>query len=742
MRAFPLVAFLAMTISATFPATAAQLTIDRIHDSPALSGSAPRALTITPDGTRALFLRAKTDNAFQLDLWEFNLHDKVARRLVDSAILQSKEPISEEEKARRERQRLAQFSGIVSYKVSPDSKRILVPAGAALYVIDLAQPDAARKIAGDGVLDAKISPKGRYVSYLRKQNLFVFDLTTGQEKQLTTDGGGTIHNAEAEFVAQEEMGQSSGYWWAPDDSAIAFKRFDEAPVKIAKRLEVYADRSEVVDERYPFAGEKNVLVSLALVSPQTGAIRNIDLGAEKDIYLVRADWSRDSKTLFYQRQPRILKTLELIAVDAATLAQKTIITESANAWIDYRLDIKFLKSRDAFIWMSERNGRKHLYLYGADGKFQKPLTHGEWGVENLLAIDEKAGRVFITSNRDAVIDKQVYSVALDGSDGDKPTRLTQADGWHEASFAANGEAFIDTWSDPEHPPQVSVRKADGSFVTWIEHNEVNGEHPYAPYMAAHLKAEFGTLLAEDGQTMYYEIIKPAGFDPAKRYPVLVNVYGGPGAQNVRRAWGNPFHQYLAQKGYVIFTLDNRGSARRERRFTDVIFGNLGKYEVIDQLTGIDWLAKQSFVDPKRIAVSGWSYGGFMALRLLEAGSDKIAAGIAGAPVTDWLQYDTYYTERFMGRPQDNPEGYKNSSVFAHLDGLKSPLLLIHGMADDNVQFSNTTRLISALTVRNVLFDLMTYPGSRHGITPVVNRKHRDKMEEAFLARTLAAKPGA
>ena len=729
------IACLAMMVNSVAPA--AQLTIDRLYDDPALEGSRPLSLKISPDGSRVTLLRSRADDGLQLDLWEFNLRDNVMRRLVDSSVLTAANTLSDEEKSRRERQRTASFRGIVDYQISTDSKSLLVPAGSDLYLIELAKPTEAKRIAGDSVINPKISPKGRYISFLRKQNLFVIDLASGREKQLTFDGGGPIHNAESEFVAQEEMRQPTGYWWAPDDSAIAFKRFDESPVTIARRHEIYADRTEVVEQRYPAAGEKNVLVSLALVSPTTGEIRPVGLGAETDIYLVRADWSADARKLVFQRQSRDLKRLDLVSVDAATLAQKTLLGETSATWVNVHGDIRFLESRAAFLWASERSGWKHLYLYDLEGKLLNQISSGQWGIDSLLAVDEKAGRVYVSSSRDSVIDKQIYALALDGSMADRPARITSADGWHEATFSERGELFVDTWSDPDNPPQVSVRRPDGALVTWIESNTVTGAHPYAPYRAAHLATEFGTLPAEDGQAMHYALIKPANFDPSKRYPVLVNVYGGPAAQTVRRAWGNPFKQYLAQQGYVVFSLDNRGSGRRERRFTDVIYVSLGGHEVADQLAGIDWLARQSFVDPKRIAVFGWSYGGFMALRMLEAGSDKIAAGIAGAPVTDWALYDTYYTERFMGHPAQNAEGYKQSSVFTHLAGLKSPLLLIHGMADDNVLFTNSTRLISALTARGVLFDLMVYPGSRHGITPRYNQKHRDRLIEAFLARTLA-----
>ena len=719
------------------PASAERLTLDRIHADPALSGPGVRSLRVSPDGERVTFLRGRTDNQFQLDLWEFNMKDKTTHRLVDSKQLVPNENLSLEEKARRERARTASLSGILSYSWSPDGKQLLVPIAGDLYLVDVNRPEAARKVASGNVGDPKISPKGRYVSYVRDQNLFVIDLATGQERQLTTDGKGTVHNGEAEFVAQEEMDQHTGYYWAPDDSAIAYRRYDEAQVPVARRFEIFADRTEVIDQRYPAAGAKNVEIDLMIVNPATGAQKKVDLGPEKDIYLVRADWSADGRTLVYQRQSRDQKRLDLVAVDAATLAQRPLLRETSKTWVSIHDDLRFLGRQKAFIWASERSGRKHLYLYDLSGKLLHPISSGEWGVDNILAVDEQAGKVYIASNKDAVIDKQTYVLNLDGSNATKPVRLTKQDGWHEDVFARNGKVFVDTFSDPNTPPQVSIRRADGSMVEWLEHNELNAQHPYANYAKDHLPTEYGSIKAHDGQTLYYSMIKPANFDATKRYPVFLFTYGGPHSQRVTRQWGNLFNQYMAQQGFVVFVLDNRGSSRRERAFTDVIYGNLGAHEVEDQLTGIDWLSKQSFVDPKRVGVFGWSYGGFMTLRLLEAGSDKIAMGVSVAPVTDWALYDTHYTEQFVGAtPQSDPAAYERSGVFAHLDGLKSPLLLVHGMADDNVLFTNSTRLIDALVNRNVRFELMTYPGAKHGISSRAGQRHVYGLIEAFFKKHL------
>lgn len=725
-----------LALLAAGTASADRLTLDRLHSDPALAGNGVRALKVSPDGARVTFLRGRPDNQFQMDLWEFNLKDKSTRRLVDSKVLVAEENLSDAEKARRERERTAALKGIINYSWSPDGKRLLVPIAGNLYLIDVAKPDAARLVASGNVTDPKISPKGKYVSFVRDQNLYVIDLATGKEKALTTDGKGTLHNGEAEFVAQEEMHQYTGYYWAPDDSAIAYRRYDEAQVPVARRFEIYADRTDVIEQRYPAAGDKNAIVELRIVDPVSGATKDVDLGAEKDIYLVRADFSADSKKLLFQRQTRDQKKLELIAVDTATLAQKVLVTETAKTWTDINDDLRFLSGGRGFVWSSHRTGRNHLYLFDMDGNVKHALTKGEWGIDNLLAVDEQGGKVYFSSNKDAIIDKQTYAVSLDGRNADKPVRVTQADGWHDTTFARNGQLFVDTWSDPANPPQVSIRKPDGAILTWLEKNEVNASHPYYQYKSDHLPVEYGTLQASDGQTLYWSMIKPYRFDPAKKYPVYLSTYGGPGPQHVSRKWGDPFDMFMAQQGYVVFRLDNRGSGRRERAFTDAIYRNLGKVEVQDQLAGIDFLGKQAFVDPKRIGVYGWSYGGFMTLRLLSQGSDKIAAGVSGAPVTDWALYDTHYTERFMDKPSENEEGYADSTVFKHVDGLKSNLLLIHGMADDNVLFTNTTKMIDALVNRGVQFELMTYPGAKHGVSDRKQRKHVQVSIDAFFRKHL------
>ena len=734
--------FALMTLATALPAHAEKLTLEAITGSAPLSGPTLTKPQVAPDGSRVTFLRGKDSDRNRLDLWEYDIASGQTRLLVDSSVvLPGEEVLSDEEKARRERQRIAALSGIVDYQWSPDGKALLFPLGGELYFYDLAKTgkDAVRKLTHGGgfATDPKISPRGGFVSFIRDRNLWVIALADGKEVQLTRDGSDTIGNGVAEFVADEEMDRHTGYWWAPDDSAIAFARIDESPVPVVKRYEVYPDRTDVVEQRYPAAGDHNVLVQLGVIAPKAAAKPTwIDLGAEKDIYLARVDW-RDPQRLTFQRQSRDQKTLDLIETTLATGKQRTLATETSTTWVPLHNDLRFLKD-GRFLWSSERHGFEHLYLASEDGAALSQLTYGDWVVDSLLAVDEANGLAYVSGTRDGATETHVYAVPLTGGE---PRKLTQAAGMHAASFARNASVFVDSWSSDTTLPQIELFKADGTkLATLLKNDAADAGHPYAKYLAAHQPTAFGTLTAADGKTpLHYSLIKPANFDPKKKYPVVVFVYGGPAAQTVTRAWPGRsdafFNQYLAQQGYVVFSLDNRGTPRRGAAFGGALYGKQGTVEVDDQLRGVEWLTSQSFVDPARIGVHGWSNGGYMTLMLLAKHSEAYACGVAGAPVTDWALYDTHYTERYMDLPKANEAGYREASVFTHLAGLRSKLLLIHGMADDNVLFTNSTQLMSDLQKRGTPFELMTYPGAKHGLRGS-DLLHRYRLTEDFFARCL------
>jgi dipeptidyl-peptidase-4 len=724
------------------------LTLEAITGDAPLSGPTLLKPQIAPDGTRVTFLRGRDSDRNRLDLWAFDVATGATLLLVSSSdVLPGEEVLSDEEKARRERQRTAALSGIVDYQWSPDGKTLLFPLGGELYLYDLSKSgkDAVRKLTtGAGfATDPKVSPKGGFVSFIRARNLWVIAVATGEEIQLTGDGSESIGNGVAEFVADEEMGRHTGYWWAPDDSAIAFARIDETGVPIQKRYEVYPDRTDVVEQRYPAAGDTNVAIRLATIAPERGAAPQwIDLGKNPDIYLTRVDW-RDPQRLTFQRQSRDQRRLELIEVALASGKQRTLIVETAKTWVPLHDALRFLKD-GRFLWSSERSGFEHLYLASEDGKRLQPLTRGDWPVDALLAVDEAKGLVYFSAGRSAdgradARQSQLHVVPLAGG---KIRTLSTERGMHAASFAKNASVYVDSWSNAGTPPQIALHRADGSFVAnLIDNDPAKPGHPYAQYLDAHRPVEFGTLTAADGVTpLHYSLIKPPGFDPAKRHPVLVYVYGGPAAQTVTDSWPGRgdhfFNQYMAQQGYVVFSLDNRGTPRRGAAFGGALYGRQGTVEVVDQQAGVAWLRAQPWVDGERIGVHGWSNGGYMSLMLLAKAAEDYACGVSGAPVTDWALYDTHYTERYMDLPAANPDGYREASVFTHLDGIRpDALLLIHGMADDNVLFGNSTKLMSLLQKRAVPFELMTYPGAKHGLRGK-DALHRYRLTERFLDRCL------
>ena len=724
------------------------LTIERLVEDPALSGVAPRMLKLSPDGQRVGFLRGKATDQNVFDLWEYHVASEKTRLLVDSAALTggAQEVLSDEEKARRERQRIAGSSGIVEYQWSADGERLMFPIAGALYLYSLDQTGekAVKKLtrAEDGfATDPKFSPLGQYVSYVRAGSLFAIHIASGKERRLSPQAQGLVSFGVAEFVAQEEMDRFTGYWWAKDDSAVAYARVDEAPVAIEKRFEVYADRAEVIEQRYPAAGKANVDVRLFVRRLDRESAVEIDLGAERDIYLARVDWLPDNKSLFVQRQSRDQRTLDLLDVDSHSGKARVLLTESSTTWVNLHKDLRIFEDGKSFIWASERSGFKHLQLHARDGRKLRELTRGSWIVDELLGIDEQRSLIYYAANAQDDREKHVYALSY-ADEGSAPSRRSQQPGWHEAVFSTDASVYVDSFSDENTPPQVRLHHADGRELAVLEANALDADHPYQPYLIALRKPEYGTLSSSDGQRLHYRVIKPLDFVEGKRYPVVVRVYGGPHVQYVQRRWDERwglFDQVLAQRGFVVFSLDNRGSARRGVAFESPIHRKMGGPEVDDQMVGVRWLGGQDFVDPKRIASFGWSYGGYMTAMLLAKHSKEIAAGVAVAPVSDWSLYDTHYTERYMDHPLTFADAYRDSAVFAHLPGLTSKLFLVHGMADDNVLFTHSTRLMAELQNQGTAFDLMTYPGGKHGLAGTPTRRHVFNAIVGWLERVLREK---
>jgi dipeptidyl-peptidase 4 len=749
----------ALAILATFlpgqPVSADPLTIARIFADPDLSGPRLREPKFSPDGRYVTYLQGKEDNQDQLDLWAFDTRRGSARMLVDSRQLVSEEKLSAEEEARRERQRTASLRGIVEYEFSGDGQRLLIPLGGDLYLYELgakANPVVRLTHSESYETDAKLSPAGRYVSFIRDQNLFVIDLRTRQEQAITTDGAGLVQNGVAEFVAQEEMDRNTGYWWSPDDSHIAFTRIDDAPVQEVERFEINADGARMFPQRYPAAGTANTNVELKIIALATAKVTEVDLQLN-DGYLARVKWFPDSKSLAVQRQTRDQKKLALLKVDATNGQSRVLLTETSPHWVELHDDFKFLKSRPGFVWSSRRSGYKHLYLYDLDGNLQRPLTAGEWmvvgdGSENgLVGFDERKGRVYFLASEASPLERHLYWTSLDTRDPSQVTRVSQAAGWRDVKLLPGASGYLELFSSPEQPPTASLRKLDGSVQHWLLRNPLDASHPYHRYVANHIKEAFGSVAASDGQQLYYRILRPANMIAGQRYPAIIDTYGGPHFQYVRKDWMGGaravqglFRQVLAQNGFVVLTLDNRGSGFRGNAFETAIAHRTGKVEIEDQLRGVEFLKSQPYVAARRIGIMGWSYGGYMSLMALTT-TKAFRAGVAGAPVTDWRLYDTHYTERYLGTPQANNAGYEGSAVIPRVDSLHGSLLLVHGMADDNVLFTHSTLLMQKLQSLAKPFDVMTYPGGKHGLIRMPQQgRHYYEMVLRFFERELAEPP--
>ncbi|MBB6250675.1 S9 family peptidase [Nitrospirillum iridis] len=728
------------TLAAT-PAPAADasagtaLTVERMLGSPSLNGPRARGVKFSPDGTLVTYLKAKADNANKTDLWAYDIKAGEHRLLVDSDQFSAKE--SEEERGRRERQRIRD-TGIVDYGWDEEGRTLLFPVAGDVFV--MAPGGTPRRITDsattkDAAIDARFAPGGDLVTYVRGNNLYVYDLAKGQERALTQDGGGTLSYGTAEFVAQEELKRNTGYWWSPGARYIAYTRVDESAVPLVSRYDYGAEGVTVVPQRYPFAGGANAKVTLRVMDLASGKVASVDLGDPAGYYLARVDWRRDGSEVLVQRLSRDQKRLDLLAVNPATGAKRTLLTEESKTFLNLHEDLRALAD-GRILWASERTGYKHLYLCDHEAAKCRALTRGDWAVDAVAGVDEAAGHVFFTGFREGPLDHHVYAVRLGNGE---VTALTHEAGWHGAVMAAKGGTWLHSYSGPHQPPQLSVDDAKGERVTWLIENKLDEGHPFAPYLAGEIQPEFGVLKADDGSDLHYMLLLPPGAKTSgKKYPAIVNAYGGPAAALVTHAWGDAqtgFTQVLARNGYVVMVLDNRGTPHRGQAFLSATYHHFGSVEVADQVTGANYLKSLPFVDGQHLGFYGHSHGGFMTIIMLTRAPGVFAAGAAGAPVTDWRLYDTAYTERYLGDPAQGT-AYEDSSVFKDLKNITGRLMVIHGMADDNVFFDNTTKLIRALQQQGTQFDLMTYPGQRHGFYDTYANIHRYNTMLDFFDRTL------
>lgn len=713
-------------------AAAQPLTLERIVSDPLLTGAKPFKPALSPDGERATWLAARSDDLERFDLWQYQINDGSISRLVDSTLFEEGE-LSEEEKARRERMRVY-GKGLLSYQWDKTGDALLFPIGGDLWLYQLAD-GKARQITHtpEFETDAKFSPKGNFISYIRDQNLYVTELKSGKETQLTFDGKGAIKNGMAEFVAQEEMDRMTGYWWSPDESQLAYLQVDESGVELVVRNEIYADGIRLTEQRYPYAGKDNAKLKLGVVKVNGGDTHWVEGASDQGGYLPRVNWNRDGSALTWQWQSRDQHTLQLWQWQPEDHARQLLLTETSNSWVNLSNDLHFLK-QSGFIWSSERTGFRHLYVIDPKAKSVRSLTSGDWVVDALEAVDEASGWVYFSGRKDTPIERHLYRVKLSGGDVE---RVSKRAGFHSPVFSDDGSVYLDNYSSTRQPPQMSLHRADGQHLTWIEENAIDENHPLKAYWSDWTQPSYGILNADNGMALHYRLYEPKR-EAGKRYPVVVKVYGGPGAQTVKDSWSRHdyFLQYLIQQGYGVLQLDNRGSTARGLAFESEIYKHLGKVEVADQVKGVEMLRTLDWVDPDRIAIYGHSYGGYMALMGLFTAPDYFAAGVSGAPVTDWSLYDTHYTERYLSQPQVNGVGYDKSAVFPYVEGLKGQLFVYHGMADDNVLYQNSTKLYKTLQDAGKLYESKDYPGSKHSMRGKSVQLHLMRTIEDFLNRRL------
>ena len=710
------------------PAAAKALTVERIYGGEAsLNGRLTKGIAWSPDSKQLSFLETKgAGKEAKTELWVMDVGTGQRRLLLSAEKLEAVLPLDSE--------KTTQATGLgrhapAQYQWAPGGGALLFEGATSLAWFDLKTQSSRTLVSGkEGIADPKISPDGRYVSFVRDHNLWLVNVADGKGRAFTEGGTEEVRKGELDWVYPEELEITTAYWWAPDSSAIAYFQMDESKVAKYPLVDFSSPEGDAEQERYPPAGGANPVVRVFVAPVGGGEARAMDTGENTDVYIARVNWLTDSKHLAIQRLNRQQTVLDLLIADAASGETRTALTDKDQYWINISNDLHFLKDGRRFLWSSERSGYRHLYLYDLDGREPMQLTKGEWEVSAVDAVDEGKGLVYFTGTSKSPLERHLYRVSLDGS---AVSRITIHNGTHGVSMAPDASAFVDTYSDAMTPPRQDVARGDCSLLRVINENKV------ADLAEFHLVApQFLSVKTHDGVLLNAWIIKPPDFDASRKYPVLIYTYGGPHAQVVLNAWEGDrglWHQEMAQKGYIIFALDNRGSAGRGHIFEEPIHYRLGAEELSDQRDGVEYLKSLPFVDASRIGIWGWSYGGHMTLHAMFEAGNIFKAGFAGGPVTDWFFYDSIYTERYLGLLPQNGEGYRSSSPLEKAGGLKGKLLIAHGTGDDNVHFANTLTLINELIEHGKYVEVMPFPGRGHGVSdPPARKVLMNRVTQFFL----------
>jgi len=612
-----------------------------------------------------------------------------------------------------------------SYQWFPNGKDLLAAEDGDLFIVHADGEREQITKSSENEEDPKLSPDGKRVLYRSKSNLYTMDLATKQIRRLTTDGSETLLNGQLDWVYPEELEIHTATWWAPNSRQVAYLQFDVSQEFSYPQLDLLGERAATEPQRYPQAGTPNAHVRLGVVSPDSGVTKWMDVGETANTLLARVAWLPDSSKVAVERMNRVQNELDLLFCDASSGAAQVVLHEQSKTWINMTDNLVLLKSRPEFLWTSEQaNGFRHIYRYSDKGELLQQLTSGNWEVRSIAAVDEARRMVFFTSSEQRPLETQLFAV---GFDGGARTRLTKEEGVHSIHANDDGSFCVDAFSNSKRPPETVLRNATGeqvAVVTPVDQKQLE-MYQFPPTEIAEVKAEDGTVL-------YGRLIKPSNFREGVRYPLIVYVYGGPGVQQILDDWQAPgWQQALAERGYLVWQLENRGSTGRGHAFEAPIYRELGKHEVADQRLGVEYLLSKGFVDKERIGITGWSYGGYMTIHCMLLAPDVFKVGVAGAPVNDWRNYDTIYTERYMDTPANNAARYDSASNVPNAAKLEGRLLIVHNFEDDNVLFQNTMQMANALEKANKRFVMQIYPQKTHGVSGALRKPLYEEMTAFF-----------
>jgi dipeptidyl-peptidase 4 len=704
----------AATLAAQPGPASKPLTVERIVQERELSAARPRDAAWIPAGKGLSFVRGITGSpqpgihTLTLQICSMDAANGKEQVLVSTAQLNAALGVRPDantgDDSNDNPDRLSEFQ---SYAWAPDGHHLLLTSGNALSWFDLDAHSSRSLVKGKEELGSPlISPDGRSVSFIREHTLWVVDVASGSASTLTHERTSDLRVGEPDWVYRNELGLPTAYWWSPDSSKIAWLETDD------RAVDKYAVRSSGGDETsiaYPKPGAAIPAIHLFAQAIGGGKPIQIDLGSDLNVYIPRVQWLPDGKHLAVERLSRSQKTLELLLADTTSGTSNAILTEKDDYWINLGDELHFLKGSSRFVWSSERSGYRHLYLYDLSGHQLAQLTQGDWKVDSLVSVDEKAGAVYFTATKASPLERQLFRVKLDGA---ALTRLTEQKGTHEVQASPSGALFLDAWSNRSTPPQLDLLHPDGSRIA-----SVNDKQPedLAPNQLP--LPEFLMVKTHMGAELNASIIKPPDFDPSRQYPVLVYIAGGPGEQIIRDAWGGDIQLWLsmmAQKGYIVFALDNRGAAEGGHLFEEPLHLRLSGVEMADQRDGVLYLRGLPWVDKTRIGICGWGYGGFLALHGMLDRPVLFKAGFAGSPVTDWHLYDAVFAERYLEDPTRNQDGWLASSPTENARYLKTPLLIAQATMDEKVHVENSMMLLDEFLDQGKYPDILLFP-DRHSL---------------------------